>query len=149
MPRMRIKLWTDDKKKREKEADTLFDTGASVSILNSEVAKSMELAFSPHSDSTSTLKLVSADEREIPVEGYAYIWVKSPDAKYRRRIKVCVVANIDEEFILGIDHLKALKYIPPGWPDSPPGLVEAGYTSEEEEEDDEKNKEACYISMGG
>ena len=145
MPRMRIKLWTDDKKKREKEADTLFDTGASVSILNLEVAKSMELAFSPHSNSTSTLKLASADEREIPVEGYAYIWVKSPDAKYRRRIKVCVVANIDEEFILGIDHLKALKYIPPGWPDSPPGLVEAGYTSEEEEEEDEKNKEACYM----
>ena len=27
MPRMRIKLWTDDKKKREKEADTLFDIG--------------------------------------------------------------------------------------------------------------------------
>ena len=76
----------------------------------------MELEWVPQSPSSSSLKLASADNKEIPILGSVQVWIKALGARYKRLVTVIVVEDIDKEFILGIDQLKALRYLPTDWP---------------------------------
>ena len=135
MPRRELKLWPHrGRGQRERIVNGLFDSGASVSILQAGIARSMGLELVPQSPSSSTLKLASADNTEIPILGSVHVWVQALGAKYRRLITVIVVEDIDEEFILGIDQLKSLRYLPADWPVQTP--------EDEGGEEDERGSEA-------
>ena len=151
MPRKELQLWPHRGRGRPTRiVNGLFDTGASVSILNAGIARSMELEWVSQSPASSSLKLASADNKEIPILGSVQVWIKALGAKYKRLITVIVVEDIDEEFILGIDQLKALRYLPTNWPAVSPDNEgeEEGDKEEEEAEEREQEEEKCYTIRG-
>ena len=138
MPRKELQLWPHRGRGRPTRiVNGLFDTGASVSILNAGIARSMGLEWVPQSPSSSSLKLASADNKEIPILGSVQVWIQALGARYKRLITVIVVEDIDEEFILGIDQLKALRYLPTDWPVQTPA-------EEGEDESDKEEEKKCY-----
>ena len=91
----------------------LCDTGASVSILSGETARRLNVTL--EKTTPTVIKLASADDREIPMLGEAEVWVRSNN-QYRRKIRVAIVDGLDEQLIVGFDHLKMLGFLPSDWP---------------------------------
>ena len=147
MPRRDIRLWPHRGRHRnERVVNGLFDTGASVSILQAKIARAMGLEVvqqTSSADNPNILRLASANNTDIPILGCVNVWVQALGARYKRLITVIVVEEIDEEFILGIDQLKALSYLPADWP-AQTSDNEEGKEGDEEESEKVREKK-CWV----